>query len=453
MRLRITFINGKMNKDVDERLIPDGEYRDASNIRVSISNGSDVGALENVLSNEQKSFFSLGENPIVLGSISVEYNSCIYWFVKSDFANYILEYNSLTNLQRIILQDSRPEESNVLNFKTYKQINDVDSIIDTDNNRVFLFWTDDFNPPRKIEVERAAGYGLNNFYEEDINVIVKPPIQRPAISLTSTTTADENFIKDKFIQFAYRYKYVDNEYSAISPFSAVAFEPYQFEYNYGLNTNKSKVNRCNVINITINSRSRLVKEIEILYKESGKQELYVIENYNKEKLQWNNDSEYVIPFKNKKISKILPESQIKRIFDAVPLKAKTQTFIGNRIVYGNYTENWNLTDDLGAKITPDFKVSLLTDNFPVTPYKTLKSGRDYEVGIVYLDEYGRSTTVLTSPDNSVFIPNENSLYKSSLQVEILNKAPLFAGHYRFFIKESKGDLDVFVPTGFYGDGV
>ena len=213
------------------------------------------------------------------------------------------------------------------------------------------------------------------------------------------------------------------------------------------------VNRCNVINITINSRSRLVKEIEILYKESGKQKLNVIENYNKEKLQWNNDSEYVIPFKNKKISKILPESQIKRIFDAVPLKAKTQTFIGNRIVYGNYTENWNLTDDLGAKITPDFKVSLLTDNFPVTPYKTLKSGRDYEVGIVYLDEYGRSTTVLTSPDNSVFIPNENSLYKSSLQVEILNKAPLFAGHYRFFIKESKGDLDVFVPTGFYGDGV
>ena len=94
----------------------------------------------------------------------------------------------------------------------------------------------------------------------------------------------------------------------------------------------------------------------------------------------------------------------------------------------------------------------MTDNFPVTPYKTLKSGRDYEVGIVYLDEYGRSTTVLTSPDNSVFIPNENSLYKSSLQVEILNKAPLFASHYRFFIKESKGDYDVVVPTRFYGDG-
>ena len=46
------FIKSKMNKDLDARLIPQGEYRDAVNIQVSKSEGPDVGALENVLGNQ-----------------------------------------------------------------------------------------------------------------------------------------------------------------------------------------------------------------------------------------------------------------------------------------------------------------------------------------------------------------------------------------------------------------
>ena len=45
------FTGGKMNKDLDERLVPDGEYRDAMNIQVSTSEGSDVGAVQNILGN------------------------------------------------------------------------------------------------------------------------------------------------------------------------------------------------------------------------------------------------------------------------------------------------------------------------------------------------------------------------------------------------------------------
>ena len=45
------FIKSKMNKDLDSRLIPNGEYRDAKNIQVSRSQGEDVGALENILGN------------------------------------------------------------------------------------------------------------------------------------------------------------------------------------------------------------------------------------------------------------------------------------------------------------------------------------------------------------------------------------------------------------------
>ena len=46
--LNRSFIKGKMNKDLDERLLPPNEYRDAMNITVSSSESSDVGAIENL---------------------------------------------------------------------------------------------------------------------------------------------------------------------------------------------------------------------------------------------------------------------------------------------------------------------------------------------------------------------------------------------------------------------
>jgi hypothetical protein len=61
--LKHTFTSGVMNKDFDERLIRNGEYRDALNIQVSSSEGSDVGAVENLLGNEKIS--SLMQNVLV----------------------------------------------------------------------------------------------------------------------------------------------------------------------------------------------------------------------------------------------------------------------------------------------------------------------------------------------------------------------------------------------------
>ncbi len=47
-----TFLKGKLNKDLDARLVPNCAYRDARNIQVSRSQGPNVGSLENVIDNE-----------------------------------------------------------------------------------------------------------------------------------------------------------------------------------------------------------------------------------------------------------------------------------------------------------------------------------------------------------------------------------------------------------------
>ena len=49
--IKHTFLKSKMNKDLDARLIPNGEYRDAQNLAISKSEGADVGALENIRGN------------------------------------------------------------------------------------------------------------------------------------------------------------------------------------------------------------------------------------------------------------------------------------------------------------------------------------------------------------------------------------------------------------------
>ena len=53
------FLKSKMNKDLDDRLIPPGEYRDAQNVAISRSEDANVGALENVLGNVIKTDFGL----------------------------------------------------------------------------------------------------------------------------------------------------------------------------------------------------------------------------------------------------------------------------------------------------------------------------------------------------------------------------------------------------------
>jgi len=60
--LKNTFTAGKMNKDLDERIIPSTEYREALNIGVATSESSDVGAAQNILGNIKLSCAIQGPN-------------------------------------------------------------------------------------------------------------------------------------------------------------------------------------------------------------------------------------------------------------------------------------------------------------------------------------------------------------------------------------------------------
>ena len=96
--IKYTFAQGKMNKDLDERIVPNGQYRNAENIQISTSDGSDVGTVQNILGNTKQfilpkadafGIYADEDNQDVvdtvgcsIGSISDEKNDVFYNLVR-----------------------------------------------------------------------------------------------------------------------------------------------------------------------------------------------------------------------------------------------------------------------------------------------------------------------------------------------------------------------------------
>ena len=93
-----SFIKSKMNKDLDERLIPSNEYRDALNIAVSRSEGSDVGALESILGNISVGNTASSSAGQIIGYFVDETNSLVYYF-KTNNTSSKLVANSTCSIE------------------------------------------------------------------------------------------------------------------------------------------------------------------------------------------------------------------------------------------------------------------------------------------------------------------------------------------------------------------
>ena len=119
---RNSFIKSKMNRDLDARLVPPGEYRDAQNVSVSKSEGADVGSLENVLGNISLTDFGLTSTNIdTIGFFMDINNNRIFLFMTNYVDNssdqlsrfapaasqrYIVVFDMSTNLASILVTGS-----------------------------------------------------------------------------------------------------------------------------------------------------------------------------------------------------------------------------------------------------------------------------------------------------------------------------------------------------------
>tara|TARA_R100000664_G_scaffold5055_1_gene9828 strand:- start:5140 stop:8820 length:3681 start_codon:yes stop_codon:yes gene_type:complete len=355
---RNTFIKSRMNKDLDARILPKGEYRDALNVAISRSNEDTVGALENVLGNVEISDFGIqrdlkiniiNENGQLINATGTNWpvgptlnipttggsGSGLLVNVLGDGAggiavlevvvsnttenyqpgdiitftdgpsegsaevSYVKDPTCINNLEIIgakedeannrmfvfitdFVDDSKDNLSNTqgggshyiccydfnsntpyvlvqgdfLNFSKTQPVYGINIIED------FLFWTDNRNQPRKINISRAIAD--STYYNKEWHIsVAKPAPAEPIFPLvwydlanpasfmvdavserlpnknTPSTVGTANYFYDvdykgepeyfenKFLRFSYRFQYDDNEYSLIAPFSQACFIPKQ----------------------------------------------------------------------------------------------------------------------------------------------------------------------------------------------------------------------------------
>ncbi len=565
---RNTFIKSRMNKDLDARILPKGEYRDALNVAISRSNEDTVGALENVLGNSLVTSFgietflprngsldptlllniistdanwggsspvnatqqsttgsgfgssftvtvaggsatqvksngagggySVGDQIVIQGELgngnaTVEVVSVInYCFddleiigAKEDEANnrmfvFITNFSddSFDNLSLtpttdtfnfICVYDFNLNTPYILakgKFLNFSKLNPIIGINVIENH---LFWTDNRNQPRKLNID----FAINNpnyydNYEHNISVAKLAPIDpipmvytfnasgEPAtagttyshttmVDATSSTlpdettsnpfydsnySCDEEYTKERFLSFAYRYKYDDNEYSLISPFTQTCFIPHQDGFFIktvdGSDTTKDDTVRAwksTEVEFMTNKVNKMwlpiplpfptssggavsdwstvkdvlhIKEVDIIVKESDGISFKKLETIDIETIQNTQGSvttPYLYLYTGDKPYNVLPTFEYTRVSDITPLRAVSQEVVGNRIVYGNYIDKH--TTPLSLNFEPVIQEKSEANEIEYQN-QTLKQNRNYQVGIVLQDLYGRQSSVILS---------------------------------------------------------
>ena len=403
------FIKSKMNKDLDDRLIPSGEYRDGLNIQVSKSEGEDVGALENAIGNKLAESDISGVNVDfniisgcncslnTIGMYADENTSSIYVFLTNgsetdynynpDVKNYIYSYNTLTKAVTKLVEGA------FLNFST---LNPVYGINLLEN---LLFWTDNRNQPRKININ----IGFENYTNEDrisvakynpyrtmelyytnptpigtinagtpltsmqdvvtpllpdgsVNPFYNAPLSQ-AIPAGENWPGDPDYLEDKFVSFSYRFKFEDGEYSIMAPFTQEAFIPKQD--GYFLTGDEDDAYRSTIVRFMENKVNNV--GLKILFPQdksgadftgnqlSGVLGISSIEILYKESdgltikvldsiSSFGTTSSFLYSYQSKKPYKTLPESETIRVYDKVPVKALGQEIVANRVVYSNFQD-------------------------------------------------------------------------------------------------------------------
>ena len=516
--IKNTFLKSKMNKDLDDRILPNGEYRDARNISVGRSEDNDVGALENIIGNNLVTGTDIGNGLSIIGVETDNSKNRLFVFLTdytdpdidnptnapSTSKHYIYSYNTTSGDYTLLVQ------GNFLNFSITNRIVGVNLIEN------LLFWTDNRNQPRKINVNLAVAFEAgtiaagDDYYtaEHQISVAKYNPYQAielynradlqvlvgatttvfevaghrkdellpligatavcseassptfgtdfvEVISITNSFSApnttiitvspalnsapaageyvtlikstmsnknddtdwpgDPDYLEDKFVRFSYRFKFDDNEYSLMAPFTQIAYIPKQ--NGYFVNGDENAAYQSTVLEFMENlvqnvgliiplpcSANELVSnykvsELEILFRESDGVAVKVLESITAGEISGASgvDNSYTYEYQSRKPYRTLPEAQTVRVYDKVPVRALAQETAGNRIIYGNFVDKHTPPANINynCKIA-DKSTSGAYNNWVEYPNHSVKRNRNYQVGFVLADKFGRQSPVLLS---------------------------------------------------------
>lgn len=216
----------KLVKDKDERLVQEGDMTHALNVTISESGEGTQGVLKNLYGTAAaQGFISAEGDYSVVGKCVDQGEGCIYFFVADNSGDdhNIFRYFPSTNGFSSIM--SSPH----LNFSSSHSIQaDIltSDFSGTGQIQSLLYFTDNNNPPRRINVDRALNGEYSGMSSKDfakaLSVIKAPPTSPITFSFETDEGLFANNLKSRYFQFASQLIYEDGEESAISTYSKLA---------------------------------------------------------------------------------------------------------------------------------------------------------------------------------------------------------------------------------------
>ena len=263
---------------------------------------------------------------------------------------------------------------------------------------------------------------------------------------------DDPLFEFKFVRFSYRYKYTDGEYSTFAPWSQVAFLPDTYEYfpkkgyNLGMRNQLRGLKLSRYFTTPDITYPEDITEIDILYKETNSPTVYTVKTITPRDAHplWPDNSNYPTArgeceIKTDLIHAVVPSNQLLRPWDNVPRKALGQEVSANRIIYGNYLQNYTVASDPLITLQHDKDESW--ENWSEYAVPSVKTMRTYQIGVVFSDGYGRETPVLTNKDASIYIPKDASTSRNRIlaKLEPNTQIPSWAKYFSWYLKETSNE--------------
>ena len=262
---------------------------------------------------------------------------------------------------------------------------------------------------------------------------------------------------EEMFRFSYRYRYLDGEVSGFAPWSNTVFVPGTFKYdqknayNFGMLNNVTDLNLDNFIDY---EKTLNVVSFDLLVKNDNHPSVYLIDTVRRDKFPNSSSDTNGNPyggtykFNPNQIQATLPENQLLRPFDNVPRKALAQEISGNRLIYGNYLESYDYSSN-SINLKPGVKIRPIEIQQPNDGAASVKTQRNYQVGMVLVDQEGRESPIITSEDASVEVPKGMLDVNTMLTVSNYSIMPNWVNSYKYYIKDSSNPAYNLVIDSFY----
>ena len=357
-----------LNKDTDERLIKSYEMVDAVNVQISTDDSGDNGVIKNIRSTEaatntdEYEFLQSNDDVKVVGSVEDHENGYVYFFVWNSTAlnHAILKYDISDNSYTIVAEGN-------LNFPEYGYVDAAILNDPTHGDSSIIFFTDNNNEPRKVNVNRLPdGFDINQsitLFPEYLHACIKTPVLPIQFKFVTDNEYSNvnNFWRQEGCYFAYRYILKDGFYSPISVYSKVAI-PFN---NVQQGDNGVLYNSENCCILTLPDMADYdgeIEKIQIMYRDGNAGNMYLIEEVSPDAdiVREANDTLRTIwdytnreyRFYNNESLQVVSEKDVLKMFEGVPSKAAAVEIAGDRLMYGNYIDGVDNYDLSNAVIKP-----------------------------------------------------------------------------------------------------